>query len=577
VTKTARRRRGFGTLLILVLVLVLFLGTLAIGHGLFSTSLSVRAHRAFAGNLALQLATNAVTAAHVVVSRAVNTPGTTLFRSCRERTDAFTVTLPAADLPGLTDELARHDGYRLEDDAVSVELLQQHPVSARVPTEYDRFGVLRIRAVVTHDVTGVVRRWSEAYDVKILAESPPRPIDGATFCMFEPSPFVDAFAKDGSANESIKGAVQRLAEFESARAKFQEEYGKLIDALEDVDDEAARAPLEQLRQAVALLEAMGRTYPTVRLEPSGTTDGIPSALHLFPAPPYMLCSTAAQVDLAAVNLPARVQRRVTAIQLLERQQGEAAEALQAFWDGKPKDLTPLPELQRTWCDRASAAAEAYRALLLDDYKTFQDTFVESAGAAYAALYPAFVAMQAVEYASRASAVLREGDTFGTGDERTIGAKFDALLARGDGTLSGVLFVDNRRQTLVLDTTFCGRLTLVVAGPLTIRRAQIADPSRDLVTIVSYGRLDVQGPVQAALVTAGSFTLGPTTAIQGSFVALSVDMGTAEAQALLAGTLVRDERLVSGPTRADGRAESIFADHQYVTVGPYPVATELERR
>lgn len=577
------RRAGFGTVLGLVLFLLLSLGVIGLGHAFFSSFVSDQAQTAHMGDLALELAGDAVTAAHWTLCAKANTPeGGLLYEGFRGPLAPFVASLRGADLPGLADEFRSRPGFELVSDAVDVELLWQARASVRHPTEYDRLGAVRLSAAVRYAPLGVVRRLRQTYDLKVSLTTTPRPFDAYTFFVGDPKALVNSFAVDDDANKSLQRAVGRPAEVRRAAEEQKRGYEKVLAELQRSQAPEA-AQLEALvgDALAALDEMLAQWPPVVTLTPPGAgAAGGGDQVREFPRVPWAAASTAPRIELATLNLPAKGRSRMARLQELEARFQQAADACEALIQrvksGAYGDLGRLPELQRAWCAAALALAQEYRAQLMEDYKPFQDLVTELTGPALERLQPALAALDPKDLLVRSCAVVAARDVLGLGDARPLPAKLAGLLDRRP-LFSGMLYVHNPGQELVVERTFRGRAVLVVPGDVTVRRARVEQATRDTLTLACFGRLAVEGFAQCSLVTAGRLQMEDRVTVTGNLVALRLDFGGLAPERVLAGTLVRDPRLVSGPPEADGTHATVGADFEHVALGPEPVFVEVERR
>jgi len=577
-------RAGFGTVLTVVLTMLFCLAAAGVGHGFYSTFVSGQTQRYAMGDAALDLAENAIACAHFLVGQQANDPddGLGLYRRFREATGAFSVALPVADLPGLVALLADQPNFRLVDEQVLLEVPFQQPNSVVHATEHDRFGTITLSAAVEFVPTGVVRRLSRTFDMKVSLTAPPRPFDQTTLFIHDPTVLINSFAVNEDANHYIMAAHQRLANLKKATEGFIQSYQNAID--EASGKKGAGAAVACLQRCVALCQQVLATYPppvTITDEDPVDTETDPNTLHLFPARgTFAVWTKSPKVALEAVNVAKKVkehrERLGTSDPELVQQYYDR---INAFLNAKPRDLGPLIPMQEAWCTEVTKAAGLWYELLTGIYKPFQDTFQEMGGERYQAFEPSMASLESPDdWIARSSTVLVEGDPFGLHDERTVTQKFGDLLGRNE-SFSSVVYVKNTTQPLVVDRTFAGRMVLVVEGDVTISKALVADSTKDMLTIVSFGRMRVEGPVQAALVAGYRLSMTPEADIRGSLYVreLTWDGAAGDLSGVLEGTLERDGRLTCGPDVVDRTKQSVNPDYQYVTVAPGTVFATVERR
>jgi len=564
-------RAGYGILLVLVLAILLVLAVVGVGHGFFSTSVSEMTQLAARGDVAVDLAANGLAEAHFLLARSVNTPGSAFYDRFRNQTGDFSFDVPLKDLPHLAQELKEAKHYALEDGAVHGEVQGQHPSSPANPTEHERQGRLYLSASIVHTGLGVVRRLGYSYDLKVCLSVPARPLDRPTLFVADARPLVTTFA---DANDTINRSIARLAELLTAIGNVKAEFQKLMEKAKQ--DPASSSFVGQLQVVITRLQAIEQGWPRITVS-SGTTRGVADQLHLFPADAFALTTEGARVDLTAVNLPPRIRTRITTIQTRETEQQTS---YQAFVDAV-KNLSSSNSSQvmtafQDWTTKLEALVAEYKALLITDYKAFQDSFDELAGGALDPYRKALASLTGQDEAMRSTAVIYDVDAHRSGDVRNLATKFAQLLDRGPA-FSGRLFVVNSNEELVIDRTFKGRIVIVVNGNAVIQRALVDQPGTDNVVIVGLGRLAVEGPVQGNVIAVGPLTMEPEAAITGNLVVTRPDYVSITPERVLAGSVTRNEALVAGPATGDGSLSSVGPGFLYVAVGPSPVQVSTERK
>jgi hypothetical protein len=286
----------------------------------------------------------------------------------------------------------------------------------------------------------------------------------------------------------------------------------------------------------------------------------------------MYYTHAPKVDLAALNLPDRVAQRFTALDGQAASYDGARQALSQTLNSAASAEDPgrIREQTRAYVASVRDLAASLRDLLLLDYKGFQDSLLEAVGGTATALERFCGQLSMNDMLAKASAQVTEGRA---GDAGEVNAGFEDLLARGP-SLHGLIAIRNPTQELLLDRTFRGRMVLAVEGNVTLQRVAVEDPAQDMVTIVCFGRMELQGPVQASLVPFGTFTSTPEAAVTGNLITNRISFAGAKPAEVLVGSVTRDERVVAGPTGGD---LTPWPDYEYVTLGPEPVFVDIVRR
>jgi len=576
---------GFGTLLVIVMALLLCLIVMGIGHGYFSSFTSDQTQKNLMGDTAFDLAENALESAHYHIGVAANDPSAgapDLFRRFRDELGDFSVDLPVATLPGMAAELDRPElkNFAVVGDAVRLEVMFQRPASVKLPTQYDRFGTLRLTARAEFRPKGVVRSVTRTYDFRISFVSTPRPFDRATVYFHDPKSFLSAFAYKGDPNEYIPFAHEKIAGFRKATEDLRRAYDE--EFLRKIEGKPRAGPTVQiLKQVIAEMDDLlnNRWPPEVTVEPAGTaTKDRENTLHLLPPlGTFALWTKASTVDLGRLNAPASLKLRTAVLEVREPEQLEANDDIKTFLDKAPAGFRPLIPLQHRWNVLVHEIVWTYHRILIDDYKWLQDHLNELPQPAYDSFKPHADAIHPDDLANRSSIVAVEGDCYRLGDDRDINRKYVDLLTRGPAC-SSVLFVLNTTQELVVDRVFSGRLVTVVTDDVTLRKVAVEDQDRDTVTFVDFGRMAVEGKVQASLVVGGTLMMEPETEITGNLYVREFLMdGSVPPDRILTGTLIRDDRLVGGPASADGTRSTVNPDYQYLTLGPDPVFVTIDRR
>ena len=575
-------RAGFGTVLTVVLAILFCLAAAGVGHGLFSSFVSEQTHRYSMGDLALELAANAITSGHFLLGQSVNRPDGALGLYGRFRAELadFEFELPQRELPCMEEELLQNKNFALIDEMVKGEVLFQQANSAVHPTEHSRFGTIRLSAAVTYKPTGVVRRLSKTYDFRLSLTSAPRPFDQTTVFIHDPTPLINSYAFNGDANQYIVNANKRLSQLKQATNDFIRHYNNAIS--DASGKKGADGAIAVLRQCIAMCQQVLKNYPPdVKIETNSPcdTDGKENTLHLFPPQgTFAIWTKSNEVILDDLNLADKVRQRNALLAPLDpKKVNELHKQISNFLNGKPRNLGPLIGMQRKWCDAALEAAKLWYALLIEDYKGFQDRVQEMGADDYVTLEKHMASMESPDdWVVQASSVLVEGDPFKLNDERKIDKKLVDLLER-EKSFSGVLYVKNTTEPLTISRVFSGRLVLVVEGDLTIEKAILGDKREDMLTIICFGRLSVDGPTEASLVANYTFTTDESAPIRGNLYVRELSFDGLPLKKVMASTITYDERLQCGPLEVDETKGSVFGNYQHFALGPNTVFAAVGRK
>ncbi len=573
-----KSRSGAGVVLVIILVLLFVIAVVVMGRSQFSSFVAGKTTKSAYGDLALLLAENALTEAHFRLGTLANSPNSEIYKLFRHEKGYGEGEIPLSKLPSLLEDLKRHKTFTLPEAAVSLEIHFQSPLSKEMPSKNDRFGSLCLQAEIYHDSTGVVRRVSETYDFKVNLVAPPRYFDTYTFFVADAVFLINSYAMDGEANKSIDASMKRMKELYDKNDEFIRNLDQAIAAAEDAKSKALTggsqydAAINNLRKSKQIIQQTQGQWPQATVQSFGTeTTGIDDTLHYFPDAPMCVYSYADEIDLDDVNLPDKVKKRMEDIKTAEQEHQKASQACHDFLKPKPTNLSPLPGLIQSYCDATLATVKQYHGLLVQDYKGFQDELIEVGSSSYSKFSKFFNQFKKRDLLRKASAVITEGDYFKQNDSRDITTKFNAIFDDRE-SFSGLLYVCNPKEELVIDRQFKGRVVIVVDGDVTIRSCTVEDMTQDMVTIIGIRKMQVQGPVVASLIPFWSFQKVPDIEITGNLVFSRLNFTGGPASEILAGKIKRDERLISGPT-----GEEVSADYLYVNIGPEPIFVDIERR
>jgi len=540
-----RTRDGFGILLVLVLATVAMLAVVGMGHACFTSSVSSQTRMDSFGTAADELAGNALTEAHFVMSRMVNGDvDADAFDAFRTEGSSSTVVVPLASLPCLQRELDEAGGFELVGESVTVERTSDERTSETAPSAAYRHGTFAMTATVGHSCSGAGRRLTWHVDYKVSLLGPPRPMDVHTVVVLDGSALVDGATP---ANAQMDRTAERLDELQGLVERVEASCRTMYDEFADQSDDA-RA---MLQEALDLLAFVRADWPDV------------DVTH-FPTASYAVVCDDQNVSVADLALPVTVRRRLDAID--ERQSTQETAYLdfsRTFASLAKQQSRELVTRLATWCTAVSALADELEALLVDDYGAFQRRFRTVDGDEYDALQRAGGTVTAGEYGRCATAVVTTAD------------ELRALLDRGPACHAVVRVADGS-SSLVVDHTFSGRTVLVVEGDATVRQAAVADGTNDLLTIVCLGRCRIEGTVHGSVIVAGQVELTAEAAVVGTLATLRGDVRAFDDESAAPATVTRDERVAAGPSTWDGTAATVTAGRLHVSLGPAPMYAELER-
>ena len=170
-----------------------------------------------------------------------------------------------------------------------------------------------------------------------------------------------------------------------------------------------------------------------------------------------------------------------------------------------------------------------------------------------------------EWETKANYVVKEqpGDL-----QNNFKALFDRVSTAGD-SVNGVIYVANRNTKLKLPDQLEGKIVIVTEGAVDINGLKPKDPSKHVLSVISYGDMRVSGS-KASLMPQGNFQVRGALSVDGNIVFNQiVDPNQ------LKGQLNYDQLLHSGTTTAssDANAKRIY---YYAVLAPMSVGSNIER-
>ena len=564
-----RDRKGAVSILTVVLLFTFSLTVLAIHLGWFSQSVVKNAKLLAIGRQARGLAEGFVTNGHFYLSRAINYPSfdKRIWNTFRQETGSASFELDGPTLCHAFAELALHRDYILVRKKVEVTIDFQKSSSREAPSDCDRYGTVTLTAKVENTECGVSRTVTSTFDFILSLASTPRPFDLFTLYLDEGHELVNGRYK---ANALIESARLRLDELITTASKIKGDYEEIIDGLEGKD--GGEKAIEIVRQALSHLNEFIKSYPgtpALAPQPNKVTA---ETVSLFPDGPFSCLVWQKEMDLTQLNLPFFLTKSLAELKVLRKEQRDARKALETFYRSDLKNPQALIGLTASWCVAANRLAKGNKKLLLDGFGKFQRSCVIFSGKSHALMRPSVDSLSRNDLLLRSSCYLAEGDKYGMGDLRDLSEKVSSLINR-NGAFSGILFVDNKKQELVIDGTLAGRLVIVAAGPLRLTNVQRKDKDRDLLTFIALDRIVVEGKVNASVVAMKDYVLEPEAEIDGNLILRRVDMNKNDEE-LLRGQLFYDKSLRAGPLSFDYTTKTVDGGKQVVALSPTPIHSKV---
>ncbi|MBI2943351.1 MAG: hypothetical protein HYY25_04050 [Candidatus Wallbacteria bacterium] len=525
-------RRGIGALPVIVMALLMVLAFVGLAQRQFGSQVANQTYRLAMGRLAEQLADSAVEEALHVVRTHANDPGHPIFMELRgevypDQTAEVPLTVRAPHAERLARE-APFRGFSLED--VRADIVWQAQFS-HLP--YEKFGIVRCRAragIRLGLAEKVARTVETGVDLKVVLASTPRPFDQTT-----------VYIQDGTSLGTAR-SNRRMEEALKSLEAFGAERTELTRRLE-----ARKAQVAPAGSATALLVEYGQ----VDLPSLGPL------VHRMDEDRLVLFRVQDRVELKELDLGSAVARYEADLERVDRKLASERQSLEAAFDDAARHRDYLAALRE---------AASKRTRFLQWLLGFQNATSEFGGDSYERLAEFHYKLELVEWKRKAFHHIKEAPG------ASAKAQLEALMARL-GRLNGVVWVENPTETLELDgrlSELKGLLILVTSGAVRLSGTNRGAGPNDLLTVVAFGRMSVDGDVRASLVPRAGVVVPPSATIHGNLVLRDAADATA-----LQGAVKRDPRYYSGRTTAED-ASGAYPDYYLCGLGPRPVYREVER-
>lgn len=540
------RRHGSGTVIFMVASVLIVLVVMAIAMGTRTENIVAQSRKAIFHERAQDLADMAIKEAVHYLRIQANNPDATAFELFRAQSGGAELTFDDDALPYTKAEVARMPGYSL-GYGVEVTVLRRAAIGIlqeeRVP--YVAVGVVRFDATVDGPSgTRVTQR--DEFGFRSILTAPPRPFDMCTFFLLDPADLLNQTALNGDVNFTISNMVDQLRDFKTR-------FAKLADDLEDAQGQIPNAQggaqvKAKLGEMVQILrDGIGPRWKAKdwKYLPAngGNTTGVEATLHLFDWP-ICVFSIDDQVELAALDVP-NLTREPNSEYL--RNQDEVRRLSEEFEQLRqqlanstnPSDLDRVVELVRRMVDAAVVVGE-HADRSLDAYKLFQDLLVEVGGAA----------LEDLQNRARRFSVDEQPWKSHYRFEGPKAVERAMEFINQDPPPAGAVYIrpDEVDATVRLNIAgLTGRLSIVSTADVVVENAWVQDPDRDLLVIVGYGQIEVNGAarVDASIVSWSGGFQGVGKDFTGSLV-LDTIPPSAPTDTILAGTLTRGGSVLSGP-------------------------------
>lgn len=574
------RRRGVGMVLIIVLALLAILGAWAFGMSFYSHSTTMQTARAQARERCAQLAQMAVTESIHAIRTRVNNPDETRVFEAFRADDPDDLEIGLAQLIHTAEEVKRFPGYELSPVTVEIPRRTSLGVTAEERVPYEAVGIARFLVTATGPDSAQVTEVTE-YGFRSVLTAPPRPLDMLTFFLRDPSTLLEMGAVNGDPNDTIDHLTNVMAHQRDFYSRWDQNLGRLI-------EKTKQAPGGSLDNAIAKLGELQlrfRNAYTFKANATGfwpipdwtvvephQSSAAENTLHKF-ARPICVYTAAPTVDLSLFDLPNRI------IPLLEHLDGmrDPSDALgQVFARLYQKyiGMTSVPPESQVLADIAESdeAATKHFAMfhegakkihdMMTSYKLFQDALIEVGGRERERILKRIRRLDVQEQPWRNHFRFR-----GKG----AAAKASKFLNQ-DPPPSGVMLVQDPDDPLVVNIrNLTGRLQIITSGHMTVRSATVRRPSDDVLILISYGRLAVDGPMTAGVISwNGGYETDNPQDFTGSLILDSVHPNRTreEIGRMFTGTLTFQKKLLSGKP-GNKRREPPYPESLHIAFSPVP--------
>lgn len=594
-----RLRLGSGVVLVVVFALLIILAAWAFSMSYLSTGATRQSARAQFRERCADLAQMALTeTVHYLRTRVNNPDQRDIFEGFRADTPPD-LTLDLDDLALTRAEALRYPEYSISSVEVHVPRRTSIGVEAEERVPYEAVGIARLSVTVSGPNDAQVTRLEE-YGFRSVLTAPTRPLDMLTFFLGDPSGLLER----NQAPEGVEGAnaVMDWIDRKSAEAvAYYQAWEANAQDMANIARQGAQAAgylggiADRIEQQIMPLFRNAYTRgtqpgfwplpPWQVVEPYQSSAG-EFQVHRF-APDILVYTAAPSVDLRVFNLPVLVGTRIADTKSRNSASINMDEVLkgiyQTYKDYEARQEIP-PEQQITEdLNKFEAASKQHISLWHDNarsfgeililYKNFQDALIEVGGPEKERIQNRIRRLNAREQPWRNHFHFTQS-THPDGPA----AAATAFLAQKPPP-SGVVWVDDPKTRLSLDITgLTGRLQVISSGDMTVERATVADPNKDVLILVGYGEVELKGPVQAAIISWGGRYAARGQDLQGSLILNSIHKLTSDGtlSEILAGTLTRQDAIQSGPG-GNKRRPPPAPESLHIAFSPVPPYRRPEER
>lgn len=547
-----RSRRGMGLVVILVVVLLGGLAVIGLANYKFVEQTTLDVGTSVSGDKALFLAQSAVEEAIHIASLQVNDPSQWLFENIRSQsiTEAFDWQIEVPQLmqlliPGSSKNRLQ---FALTDNNVKAKVMFQNSFETML---YEKYGTIEFSAEVSTKVgfgRKLFRKYRELIGFRMQLISAPRPYDQATIYVHK----IDGWIKPVLFNGLVQDSENEL------NNKIPDIRKKWHDQIDSVKNLASKAGINLQEFHDAL------DNPPLKSVPPGFT--------AFPNPMVALSVTKIIPKLEDLNLAPPLNQLNEELRRKKEEVQEKENELERQIDNA-KGITDKGEANRAKDEILEATKElgkvtgefselnAQRILLFVDFQKLVRSFGEPYRTNIDKFYIKFETAE--QWSNKASYLLDESGG--------LQQNFDKLLKKMK-VLNGVMYVRNDNESLKLkNMRIRGKLLIVTQGDVEVEGLTPEDETKDIVSVISFGKMRASGSIKASLMPQGEFQVTNPLDLQGNLIFDKIsDPGQ------LKGKLQYDERIFSGTTTAtsDANAKKVY---YYVGFSPMPIGHDIQRQ
>ena len=545
-------RGGMGLVIVLVIILMTGLAIIGLANYKFVERTTLDVGASINGDRAMLFAQSAVEEAIHIIAKQINDPDTVLFKDIRSQSKrgsfSWNIKVPILDTEILSQ--TNRPTYTLIDGHVKATVLTQRSFNTML---YEKYGTIELKAKIEVGLgfaRSLQREFTEHVGFRMQLISTPRPFDQATFYVQN----ILGWILPDEYNSIFTESKNRLdKEIKEWRQKFRDRIEKEKSGIQAIGD----SPQELDR---------------ILVTPALVTE-IPS---FIPFPSQMIAlSLTKSIAMSELNVHPKLVQKTAEIQ----RKYEEVKEKDAELDAAIKKLENLPRVLSSKSKAKRILREEVRPLgrefaqlthelsklhserikILSDFQVVVKSFGGQKMLNIGKFFSKFE--RAADWQKKATYVVDE--------QGGLQKNFKALLDKVE-PINGVVYVKNPTSVLNLNGNIKGKLLIVTEGPVDVENIQPSDPSKHIISIVSYGDMRVSGAIRASLMPQNNFQVRGSLSILGNLVLRQIRDASQ-----LKGKLDYDPILHSGTTTqtSDAKAKKSY---YYVVLSPMSVGTNITR-